>query len=98
MIYRSKEPYKSSTIYRVTASATPEFKNLNPFEKLEAARKVVFNFDYPTPDSISSDDFKRFLKICLYLAFGSGGLGRKLLKVLQFNSILKCLKLCLNIT
>lgn len=62
MIHRSKEPYKSSNIYRVTASLTPEFKNLNPFEKLEAARKVVFNFDYPTPDSISSDEFKRFFE------------------------------------
>lgn len=62
MIHRSKEPYRSSNIYRVTASLTPEFKNLNPFEKLEAARKVVFNFDYPTPDSISSDEFKRFFE------------------------------------
>lgn len=62
MIYRNKEPYRSSNIYRVTASVTPEFKNLNPFEKLEAARKVVFNFDYPTPDSISSEDFKRFFE------------------------------------
>lgn len=62
MIYRNKEPYRSSNIYRVTASVTPEFKNLNPFEKLEAARKVVFNFDYPTPDSISNEDFKRFFE------------------------------------
>lgn len=62
MIHRNKEPYRSSNIYRVTASLTPEFKNLNPFEKLEAARKVVFNFDYPTPESISSDEFKRFFE------------------------------------
>lgn len=60
--HRNKEPYRSSNIYRVTASVTPDFKNLTPFEKLEAARKVVFNFDYPTPDSIEPDEFKRFLE------------------------------------
>lgn len=62
LIHRNKNPYKSSNIYRVTASLTPDFPTLTPFEKVEKARKIVFTFDYPTPDNIDSDEFKKYFE------------------------------------
>lgn len=62
LIHRNKNPYKSTNIYRVTASLTPDFPTLTPFEKIEKARRIIFTFDYPTPDNIDSQTFKDYFE------------------------------------
>lgn len=61
-ILRSKYPYQSTNIYNVTASRTTGFSALNPFEKMERARQVIFIFDYPTPENVDADEFKAFFE------------------------------------
>lgn len=61
-ILRNKYPYDSSNIYNVTASLFSDFPFLTPFEKIDKARTVVFNFDYPTPENIPHNDFKDFFE------------------------------------
>lgn len=61
-ILRNKYPYQSSNIYNITASRTSNFSELNPFEKMERAREMVFIFDYPTPDNIEANDFKDYFE------------------------------------
>lgn len=61
-ILRSKYPYQSTNIYNITASRTVDFDLLNPFEKMERARKMIFVFDYPTPENVAPEDFKAFFE------------------------------------
>lgn len=61
-ILRSKYPYQSTNIYNITASRTIGFSALNPFEKMERARRMIFVFDYPTPENVDSEDFKAFFE------------------------------------
>lgn len=69
LIHRNKNPYKSTNIYRVTASLYSDFPTLSPFEKVERARKIIFNFDYPTPDNVNSDEFKRYFETMFITRF-----------------------------
>lgn len=61
-ITRNKNPYKSTNIYRVTASLNSDFFTLNPFEKIERARKIIFTFDYPTPENVETEEFKQYFE------------------------------------
>lgn len=61
-ILRSKYPYSSTTIYNVTASLTPNFRDLTIMQRIEAARPLVFSFEYPTPDNIEPAIFKEYFE------------------------------------
>ena len=61
-ILRSKYPYSSTTIYNVTASLTPNFRDLTIMQRIEAARPLVFSFEYPTPNNIQPEVFKEYFE------------------------------------
>lgn len=69
LIHRNKNPYKSTNIYRVTASLYSDFPTLTPFEKVERARKVIFTFDYPTPDNVAPGEFKQYFETMFITRF-----------------------------
>lgn len=61
MFFRNPvQPKGTTTLYNVICSITSP--SLLPEEKIEAARGLIFDFDYKTPDNIDEKDFKEFFE------------------------------------
>lgn len=68
---RNRKPKRSTTIYNVISSLlTEEQQNtLTPYEKLQAGRKYIFNFNYPLPTNKNAKGFKEYFEMIFISKF-----------------------------